>query len=83
MLIAEAPRHALQEYRCGNERANEAGRTDEVENEERSAPSIESGDTAAEPLDGVARHSPFGEGNSHCRQSLGLWVSRTPVSVEN
>jgi hypothetical protein len=51
VLIAEAPRHALQEYRCGNERANEDGRTDEVENEERSAPSIESGDTAAEPLD--------------------------------
>ncbi len=24
---------------------------------------------------GVARHPPFGEGNSNCRQSLGVWVS--------
>ena len=25
----------------------------------------------------VARHPPFGEGNSNCRQSLGVWVSGT------
>jgi hypothetical protein len=26
---------------------------------------------------GVARHPPFGEGNSSCRQSLGAWLSGT------
>jgi hypothetical protein len=32
-------------------------------------------------LPGVARHPPFGEGNSNCRQSLGVWVSGTTRSV--
>ena len=42
------------------------------------------GDTAGSARDGqqskrrVARHPPFGEGNSNCRQLLGVWVSGVP-----
>ncbi len=34
-------------------------------------------------LGNVARHPPFGEGNSNCRQSLRVWVSGTPLGVWN